>query len=347
MLLGTVDIAAEPADLEADFRSLIEAAMGRGAGNVALRLWTPQGASAAFVKQVSPTIEDLTSRAAPVDTLSAEYPTGAWGDESRDYHLCINVQPRQLGEEMLAGRVSLVVGEEVVSQALIRAIWTDDEQLSTHINREVAHYTGQAELAEVIQEGREARKAGDEETATVKFGRAVQLAAASGHKATIKLLSASSTSRTRSQEPSYSSPMSMTLTRWPSTPAPRRLSAYRSPSHEHATCPNGHLSTTTDYCDQCGAPLASQSPPQSPTRRRSEVRALLPTPSQASPLSPAPTVMRPASAATNSARAADITSPAASLAPRRPPSSPLAGSCVRTLGGSRQRRPGVLQADRG
>jgi hypothetical protein len=24
------------------------------------------------------------------------------------------------------------------------------------------------------------------------------------------------------------------------------------------TCPNGHLSTTSDYCDQCGAPLASQ-----------------------------------------------------------------------------------------
>jgi hypothetical protein len=25
------------------------------------------------------------------------------------------------------------------------------------------------------------------------------------------------------------------------------------------TCPNGHLSTTTDYCDQCGVPLAGQS----------------------------------------------------------------------------------------
>ena len=27
-----------------------------------------------------------------------------------------------------------------------------------------------------------------------------------------------------------------------------------------ATCPNGHLSATTNYCDHCGAPLGSQAP---------------------------------------------------------------------------------------
>jgi hypothetical protein len=188
-LLGTVDIIAEPSDLAADFRSMIEQAMGKATNRVSLRLWTPQGANVAYVKQVAPTIEDLTDRAASVEALSADYPTGAWGEESRDYHLCIHVQPRDVGEEMLAGRFSLLVGEEVVSQALIRAIWTDDEQLSTRINREVAHYTGQAELAEVIQEGLEARKAGDEETATFKLGRAVQLATAGGNDGTMKLLS--------------------------------------------------------------------------------------------------------------------------------------------------------------
>jgi hypothetical protein len=188
MLLGTVDIIAEPSDMAADFQSMIEQAMGKATNNVSLRLWTPQGASVAYVKQVAPAIEDLTTRATPVDALTADYPTGAWGEESRDYHLCIHVQPRDVGEEMLAGRFSLVVGEEVVSQALVRAVWTDDEQLSTRINREVAHYTGQAELAEVIQEGLEARKSGDEETATFKLGRAVQLASANGNDATMKLL---------------------------------------------------------------------------------------------------------------------------------------------------------------
>ncbi len=187
-LLGTVDIIAEPSEMAADFQSMIEQAMGKATNKVSLRLWTPQGASVAYVKQVAPTIEDLSTRATPVDALSADYPTGAWGQESRDYHLCIHVQPRDVGEEMLAGRFSLVVGDEVVRQALVRAIWTDDEQLSTQINREVAHYTGQAELAEAIQEGLEARKSGDEETATFKLGHAVALATANGNEETMKLL---------------------------------------------------------------------------------------------------------------------------------------------------------------
>jgi hypothetical protein len=187
-LLGTVDIIAEPSGMAADFQSMIEQAMGKATGDVSLRLWTPQGATVAYVKQVAPTIEDLTDRANTVDTLTAEYPTGAWGDESRDYHLCIHVQPRDVGEEMLAGRVGLMVDGEAVSQALVRAIWTDDEQLSTRINREVAHYTGQAELADAIQEGLEARKQGDEQTATFKLGRAVALASANGNDATMKLL---------------------------------------------------------------------------------------------------------------------------------------------------------------
>ncbi len=93
---------------------------------------------------------------------------------------------------MLAARVSLVAGSpsgaEVLGQGLVRAIWTDDEALSTKINSRVAHYTGQAELAAAIQDGLEARKQGDEETATAKLGRAVALAHQSGNEDTAKLL---------------------------------------------------------------------------------------------------------------------------------------------------------------
>ena len=187
-LLGTVDIVADPHNLQDDFRSMIERSMGKATGDVSLRLWTPQGATVAFLKQVAPTIEDLTALANPVDALTADYFTGAWGDESRDYHLCVRVPAKEIGDELLAARVSMVVAGHVASQALIRAIWTDDEQLSTRINREVAHYTGQAELADAIQEGLEARKQGDEHTATFKLGRAVQLAAAAGNSDTMKLL---------------------------------------------------------------------------------------------------------------------------------------------------------------
>jgi von Willebrand factor type A C-terminal domain/von Willebrand factor type A domain len=190
VLLGTVDIIADPADMATDFRSMIETAMGKATGSVSLRLWTPQGAQVAFVRQVEPTVDELTDRSVPVNALTSDYPTGTWGEESRDYHLCIEVQPRNLGDEMLAGRVSLLEGDEVISQGLVKAIWTDDQQLSTRINREVAHYTGQAELAECIQDGLEARKTGDDATATSKLGRAVQLASESGNDGTLKLLAA-------------------------------------------------------------------------------------------------------------------------------------------------------------
>jgi len=192
-LLGSVDIVPDPAGLAADFAAMMQSAMGKQVADVALRVWTPQHATVRFVKQVAPTVDDLTGRRTPAGPQAGDYPTGAWGpDESRDYHVGVEVTPAGVGQEMLAARVSLVAkspsGAEVLGQGLVRAIWTDDEALSTKINSRVAHYTGQAELAAVIQDGLEARKQGDEETATAKLGRAVALAHQSGNEETAKLL---------------------------------------------------------------------------------------------------------------------------------------------------------------
>ncbi|WP_405138606.1 VWA domain-containing protein [Nocardia sp. NBC_01388] len=192
-LLGTVDIVADPADLVADFRAMTAAAMGKEVADVALRLWTPRGATVKFVKQVAPELADLTGRRTESGTQTGDYPTGSWGGaESRDYHICIEVAPGGVGDVMLAGRVSLVrtnaAGTEVLGQGLIKAVWTDDVVQSSKISPEVAHYTGQAELAGAIQEGLTARRLGDLDTATQRLGRAVQLAAESGHEDTAKLL---------------------------------------------------------------------------------------------------------------------------------------------------------------
>jgi von Willebrand factor type A C-terminal domain/von Willebrand factor type A domain len=191
-LLGSVDIVADPAELEADFRAITALSMTKDVSGVGLRIWTPKGANIRFVKQVAPTVVDLTDRRAvpdPEKPLIGEYPTGSWGTESRDYHVCVEVRPGQVGDEMLAARVSLVGSDgTALGQGLVRAVWTDDNALSTKINKEVAHYSGQAELADVIQQGLEARRSGDVETATAKLGRAVQLAAQSGHRDTARLL---------------------------------------------------------------------------------------------------------------------------------------------------------------
>lgn len=193
-MLGTADIVSDPAGLAADFTRMMETAMGKEVADVALRLWTPLGAEIKFVKQVAPTVEELTDRRVEVGPRAGDYPTGSWGDESRDYHVCVQVPNAELGQEMLAGRVSLVVpgadgSTQTLGQGLVRAVWTDDMTASTSINPQVAHYTGQAELAQVIQQGLDARKAGDADGATAKLGRAVQLAAASGNADTAKLLS--------------------------------------------------------------------------------------------------------------------------------------------------------------
>ena len=138
-----------------------------------------------------PTVEDLTGRRTEAGPRAGDYPIGSWGAESRDYHVCVEVPPGAVGEEMLAARVSLVLPQPDGTGARPGAGAGGVDRrhgASTRINPQVAHYTGQAELAEAIQEGLEARKAGDIDGATAKLGRAVQLASASGNKDTAKLL---------------------------------------------------------------------------------------------------------------------------------------------------------------
>ena len=95
---------------------------------------------------------------------------------------------KAVGQEQLAARVQLAVGDDVVAQGLVKATWSNDSELTAQIDPQVAHYTGQTELAAMIQEGLAAKAAGDEATATTKLGRAVQLAAETGNdEATSKL----------------------------------------------------------------------------------------------------------------------------------------------------------------
>ena len=161
----------------------MQQSMGRGVADAQLRVWAPQGAQVLFVRQVSPTVEDLTAppgRGQPADRrlpdrvvgrrvprLPRQRPAGRQGDRP--------------GAARRPGPAR-ACGDQVVAQGLVKAKWSDDDELTTRINPEVAHYTGQTELAEAIQDGLAAKAAGDEETATTKLGRAVQLAAATGNE---------------------------------------------------------------------------------------------------------------------------------------------------------------------
>jgi hypothetical protein len=192
-LLGTVDIVPDPAGLAADFEEMMRGAMSKQIPDVLLRVRTPQQATVQFVRQVAPAIDDLTARRVQSGPQAGDYPTGAWAPgESRDYHVGIRVNTADVGQEMLAARVSLVTsspaGQQVLGQGLIMAERTHDEELSTRVNQRVAHHTGQQELADAIRDGLEASRRGDSETAVARLGRAVALAHQAGNEDTARLL---------------------------------------------------------------------------------------------------------------------------------------------------------------
>ena len=191
-LLGKASLVPDPAGIEAAFRDAIGKASSKALKDVRLRLWTPQGAALAFVKQANPTLEDLTTKARQVTPQVREYMTGAWGaGESRDFHVAIDVRAGNVAEEMLAARPSVVwlesaagvwvEKEEKPAEARVFATWTADDSLSSRIDRHVAHYTGQGELAEAIQHGLDLREQGNDAAATQLLGRAVKIAHESGN----------------------------------------------------------------------------------------------------------------------------------------------------------------------
>ncbi|MFG1702562.1 VWA domain-containing protein [Nonomuraea sp. M3C6] len=189
-MLGTFDFVRNQGDLSEFFRRLTQASMSKTVAELSLRVWVPQTATLKFVKQVSPTLLDLTGKRTDVNPLTGDYPTGSWGAEEREYHVCVEVPPGQMGQEIRAGWVKLVRPDtqEVVASGNVLAQWTDDLAQSTRINRKVAHYTGQAELHELIQDGLSARAMGDVDTATAQLAKARRLATESGREDTARLL---------------------------------------------------------------------------------------------------------------------------------------------------------------
>ncbi|MFV0254124.1 MAG: VWA domain-containing protein [Beutenbergiaceae bacterium] len=180
-LMGSDELIRDPSGIAASFEQMLGASKSRGIADADLQVWTPQGSQLLFVRQVSPSLNDLTNQRRTVNALTGAFPTGSWGDESRDYHVGVRVASKPVGAEQLAARVQMAIGGQVQASALVKAMWSQDSSLTARISPEVAHYTGQTELATAIQEGLAAKAAGDEATATVKLGRAVQLAAQTGN----------------------------------------------------------------------------------------------------------------------------------------------------------------------
>jgi len=191
-LLGTATMIPNLSNIGPDFVQAVRTARERDTRNVRLRVWMPKAAQLVALKQVNPEILDLTDRAIAVDGQTWDFATGAWSQESRDYHLAVHVPTGTAGDEMLAARVTLVYdqgGQDVKYKGGdIMAAWTEDESLSMRMNEHVAFYTGQNELATAIQHGLEMRDKGQLEVATKLLGKAVKIAHQSGNEETMRRL---------------------------------------------------------------------------------------------------------------------------------------------------------------
>jgi hypothetical protein len=194
-LLGKASLIPDAAGIDAAFSAAIAKASSKALKDVALRLWTPQGAELVFIKQVNPTIEELTPKGRAISAQVKEYQTGAWsGGESRDFHVAVNVRPGGVNEEVLAARPSVaylaagatggwVQNEDKPAEGRLFANWTSEDTLSSRIDDHVAHYTGQDELANAIKDGLEQREKGNDAAATQLLGKAVKIAHASNNLA--------------------------------------------------------------------------------------------------------------------------------------------------------------------
>lgn len=184
-LLGTADAVPNPERLEENFKIALAGAMAKGIGDVRLRIQSPKSVKIVTMKQVNPEIVDLSKLVKRVDDKNIDIPLGAWGNENREYQVAFELQPQNEGEEMMAGRPKIVFtqnGQEVVIDGdIIVAAWSSDATRTSRINEQVAHYTGQAELAKSIKEGLEAKSRGDIDSATMLLGKAAKIAADSGN----------------------------------------------------------------------------------------------------------------------------------------------------------------------
>lgn len=192
-LLGSVRMIADPDDLEEEFRNTLATALSQSVADLRLRLWVPRDIKLHELRQGYPVEVDLTERVRVVGQQTLEVSLGAWGNTPQDYAVSFDVTPCAAGQRMLVCRPSLVFGESggeevVVAGTPVTVAWAAGDAVPT--NEQVAHYAAQAEKTRAIQEGLLAMAKADDEVATQRLGRAVQLAAASGDAETTRRLRA-------------------------------------------------------------------------------------------------------------------------------------------------------------
>ncbi|MEU7041226.1 VWA domain-containing protein [Streptomyces varsoviensis] len=189
-LHGRADAVRDDSDLEAEFRALVSSAMAKSLAQVRLVVRHRAGSELRFVRQVHPTRADLTEQGKYGDGVGDgrtwSYSAAAWGDEVREYHVCLTADPDgdPVDQDVELAAVELEPTGEAAPPApepasvLVR--WTKDPPPFLSADPSLAHYDAQAELADAVAEGCAAYDRGDREKARRLWGRAAGLAHTTG-----------------------------------------------------------------------------------------------------------------------------------------------------------------------
>jgi Ca-activated chloride channel family protein len=190
-LRGAARAVLTDSDLTAEFQAMIRAAMRKVVPDLRIRITTTPLARLRFVKQVHPTESDLAGDASAITHPVAEFSTGSWGDDSRDYHVCLDVDfdSSPKFEDLRVARVDLLVnGQRQVDPSPILVHWTNNLEKTAWIDSVLEPYIEQEEFSRAVAAGCVAHNSGDRAAAEVEWGQAVRVAKAAGNAEQLQLM---------------------------------------------------------------------------------------------------------------------------------------------------------------
>ncbi len=179
-LRGTASAVGAEHELAGDFREIVERLMGKSVAELRIRITLSPFADVRWIHQTFPTKLDLTDHLVRRDARTLEVPTGAWGDENREYELSLHVgEHGMLDVPMKAGRVELLTDSTAPPAApLLLRRTADPESVAPESSLIITQK--QQDLSIAIWDGCEAWYGNDHERAVREWTRAVRLARAVG-----------------------------------------------------------------------------------------------------------------------------------------------------------------------
>ncbi|MEU1737409.1 vWA domain-containing protein [Streptosporangium sp. NPDC020145] len=184
VLRGSADAVVDDAELEAEFRRMVEAALGKVTPKMSLRFTTTPPGRLVSLRQVYPERADLTGHVTALGDRVFELASGSWGEESRDYQLRFEVSHEGAPHftDLRVARVEAVVGGERRGAANVMVHWSEDPDASAFTSHTISLYQAQDNMSQAVDAGLSAYGRNDLPGAEREWARAVRLAARCGNQ---------------------------------------------------------------------------------------------------------------------------------------------------------------------